>query len=127
MSEPRPTATVARYDALAILFHWLTAILIGAVYALGQLRFIGGRGSALMHWMESTHYALGIAVGCCSPPEHRSHADRLVIHGDSPLHAQLASRPFRAVMWRRSRWVRGYPVGSTSHRDLPRRPISPCP
>ena len=63
MPEPRPTATLARYDVMAILFHWMTAILIGAVYALGQLRFIGGRGSALMHWMESTHYALGIAVG----------------------------------------------------------------
>ena len=63
MSDPRSTAATARYDAPTIVFHWLTAILIGAVYVLGQLRFVGGRGGALMHWMESTHYALGLAVG----------------------------------------------------------------
>lgn len=52
----------ARYDGIAITFHWLTALLIAVLYALGQLRDLPGRGSALSHWMLNTHYSLGLAL-----------------------------------------------------------------
>jgi cytochrome b561 len=51
-----------RYNALAIAFHWLTALLVGSLYALGQLRSLPGRGSALQHLMLTTHYGLGLTL-----------------------------------------------------------------
>ncbi len=63
MSDRPTRPATLRYDTTAIVFHWLTAILIGTVYCLGQLRFIGGRGSVLNHLMVSSHYALGLGVG----------------------------------------------------------------
>ncbi len=64
MQSDRSLATApSRYDPAAILFHWLTALLIGAVYALAQLRSVGGRHSVLLHIMVNAHVALGLAVG----------------------------------------------------------------
>ncbi len=62
MSTRPISQAMPRYDTTAIAFHWLTAVLIGTVYCLGQLRFIGGRGSLLNHLMVSSHYALGLGV-----------------------------------------------------------------
>lgn len=56
------SSRVQRYDAPAILFHWLTAFLIGAVYSLGQLRSLPPRGSTLQHLMLASHYGLGLAL-----------------------------------------------------------------
>lgn len=56
------TTGKGRYGGPAIAFHWLTALLIAALYALGQLRDLPGHGKALSRGMLTTHYSLGLAL-----------------------------------------------------------------
>lgn len=51
-----------RYPALSIYLHWLTLLLIIAVYAFMEFRGIYPRGSAGREWMKHWHFMLGLLV-----------------------------------------------------------------
>ena len=51
-----------RFSPLVIGLHWLTALLIIAVYASMELRGLAPKGSALRDAMKSFHYLLGLSV-----------------------------------------------------------------
>lgn len=52
----------ARYGVLSIALHWLTVLLIVAIYASMELRGIFPKGSALYNGMKTWHYMLGLSV-----------------------------------------------------------------
>jgi superoxide oxidase len=52
----------ARYPNAAIVMHWLTVILIVAVYVLMEFREFYPKGSAIREAMKSWHYTLGLTV-----------------------------------------------------------------
>jgi len=54
--------TPARYSSALIALHWLTLLLLIAVYALMELRGIYPRGSAARAGMMNWHYMLGLSV-----------------------------------------------------------------
>ncbi|MBS0212284.1 MAG: cytochrome b [Proteobacteria bacterium] len=51
-----------RYNPLSIGLHWLTLLLLIAVYALMELRGYAPRGSDLRRGMMNWHYMLGLTV-----------------------------------------------------------------
>ncbi len=51
-----------RYHALSISVHWLTVVLLVAVYALIELRGIYPKGSAASELMKTWHFMLGLTV-----------------------------------------------------------------
>ena len=51
-----------RFSPLVIGLHWLTVLLIIAVYASMELRGVAPKGSALRDAMKSLHYLLGLSV-----------------------------------------------------------------
>lgn len=56
-----PTApTEDRYDSVTIGFHWLTAVLVLALFATGALREYAPRAWHLF-WLEGLHVSVGIA------------------------------------------------------------------
>ncbi len=52
----------SRYDAVTIVLHWLTALLVLALFALAQLWDFAPRDSALKHTMQSLHVSLGVSL-----------------------------------------------------------------
>lgn len=57
------TATPAahdRYDTVTIVFHWLTALFVLALFATGALREYAPRAWRLF-WLEDVHISIGIA------------------------------------------------------------------
>jgi len=54
--------TSERYGALMIGMHWLTLLLLVAVYACVELREFYPRGSELREGLESWHFMLGLSV-----------------------------------------------------------------
>jgi cytochrome b561 len=50
-----------RYDAVTIAFHWLTALLVLALFATGALREYAPRAWHLF-WLEGIHVSLGIGL-----------------------------------------------------------------
>ena len=64
LSTPRhPVNTPAnRYHRLSISLHWLTLLLLIAVYALIELRGIYPRGSEARELMKQWHFMLGLLV-----------------------------------------------------------------
>lgn len=51
-----------RYHALSISLHWLTVLLLIAVYALIELREFYPRGSDIRNLMKTWHFMLGLSV-----------------------------------------------------------------
>lgn len=51
-----------RYHPLLISMHWLTLVLIAAVYALIELRGIFPKGSSAHDLMKTWHFMLGLTV-----------------------------------------------------------------
>jgi cytochrome b561 len=51
-----------RYTSLQITLHWITLLLIVAVYACIELRELYPRGSGIRETLKSWHYTLGLAV-----------------------------------------------------------------
>lgn len=51
-----------RYHGLSIGVHWLTAVLLVAVYALIELRGIYPKGTAAHDLMKTWHFMLGLTV-----------------------------------------------------------------
>lgn len=51
-----------RYHALSITVHWLTLLLLIAVYALIELRGIYPKGTAAHDAMKAWHFMLGLSV-----------------------------------------------------------------
>ena len=51
-----------RYHALSITVHWLTLLLLVAVYALIELRGIYPKGTAAHDAMKTWHFMLGLTV-----------------------------------------------------------------
>ncbi|HEY5292340.1 MAG TPA: cytochrome b [Burkholderiales bacterium] len=54
--------TKSGYGSPAIMFHWVMAVLIVAVYAAMDLKSFSQKGSALREAMASWHYVLGLSV-----------------------------------------------------------------
>ncbi|MGH8122993.1 MAG: cytochrome b [Rudaea sp.] len=54
--------TTDRYHALSISVHWLTLLLLIAVYALIELRGIYPKGTAAYDAMKTWHFMLGLTV-----------------------------------------------------------------
>jgi len=54
--------TTKHYSAALIALHWLTLLLLAAVYALIELRGIYPRGSAAHAAMKAWHFTLGLTV-----------------------------------------------------------------
>jgi cytochrome b561 len=57
-----PVHDDTRYGAWLIRLHWLTLLLLVAVYASIELRELFPRGSDLRNALKDWHYGLGIAV-----------------------------------------------------------------
>lgn len=53
-----------RYHSVMIALHWLTALLLIAVYALIELRDIYPKGSEPRELMKMWHFMLGLSVLC---------------------------------------------------------------
>lgn len=53
---------IQRYHTLSIAAHWLTLLLLVAVYALIELRGLYPKGSDPREVMKSLHFMLGLAV-----------------------------------------------------------------
>ena len=51
-----------RFSPFVIGLHWLTVLLIIAVYASMELRGLAPKGSSLRDAMKSSHYLLGLGV-----------------------------------------------------------------
>jgi cytochrome b561 len=51
-----------RYGALSIGLHWLMLLLIAAVYACMELRFLAPRGSDFREGLKTWHFMLGLSV-----------------------------------------------------------------
>lgn len=51
-----------RYHALSITVHWLTLLLLVAVYALIELRGIYPKGTAARDAMKTWHFMLGLTI-----------------------------------------------------------------
>jgi superoxide oxidase len=51
-----------RYGSLAITLHWLTLLLLVAVYACINLSEVFPRGSGLREGLKAWHYTLGLCV-----------------------------------------------------------------
>ena len=51
-----------RFSPFVIGLHWLTVLLIIAVYASMELRGLAPKGSSLRDAMKSSHYLLGLSV-----------------------------------------------------------------
>jgi cytochrome b561 len=51
-----------RYPRPLIALHWLTLLLLIAVYCAMEFRGQFARGSDPREWMKATHYALGLTV-----------------------------------------------------------------
>lgn len=58
MRSSKPT----RYRPSLVALHWLTLLLLAAVYACIELRGIYPRGSAARELIKEWHYALGLSV-----------------------------------------------------------------
>jgi cytochrome b561 len=56
------TNTKSGYGSPAIVFHWVTAVLMVAAYAAMDLKSFSQKGSALREAMASWHYMLGLWV-----------------------------------------------------------------
>jgi cytochrome b561 len=56
------TSSITRYPRTLIALHWLTLLLLVAVYACIELRGNFPRGSAMRDGLKDWHYALGLAV-----------------------------------------------------------------
>ncbi len=54
--------STARYGSGLIVLHWLTLVLIIAVYATIEMRVLYPRGSALREGLKTLHFMLGLAV-----------------------------------------------------------------
>jgi cytochrome b561 len=54
--------TVSRYGAFPIAFHWLTLLLLVAVYACIELREFFPKGSDPRNALKSWHFMLGLTV-----------------------------------------------------------------
>jgi len=54
----------SRYRPSLIALHWLTLVLLAAVYATMELRGLLPRGSVPRDLMKTSHYFLGLAVFC---------------------------------------------------------------
>ena len=55
-------AQPSRYRPSLVALHWLTLVLLVAVYATMELRGMFPRGSAPRELMKSSHYFLGLSV-----------------------------------------------------------------
>lgn len=51
-----------RYDGLEMTFHWLTAILVVALFGLAETWGFAARGSPLRHGMQDLHVSLGLSL-----------------------------------------------------------------
>ena len=49
-----------RYDGLEMTFHWLTALLVVALFLLAETWDFAARGSPLRHFMQDLHVSLGL-------------------------------------------------------------------
>ena len=49
-----------RYDSLEMTFHWLTAVLVVALFGLAETWDFAPRGSPLRHGMQDLHVSLGL-------------------------------------------------------------------
>jgi cytochrome b561 len=50
------------YDGLAIGLHWVTAVLVVALFALAEIWGFVPRGTPLRHGMQSLHVSLGLTL-----------------------------------------------------------------
>lgn len=62
MNAPSVSVAPLRYPRGLVAMHWLTLLLLAAVYACIELREFYPRGSALREGLKDWHYALGLAV-----------------------------------------------------------------
>ena len=65
VSPDRPASRIGRherYDGISILLHWLTALLVIALFGLAQGWHFAPRHSDLREGMEDLHISLGIAL-----------------------------------------------------------------
>lgn len=61
LPRPSPSAS-SRYAPAVIALHWITVLLIVAVYVLMEFRGIYPRGSEGREMMKSWHYTVGLSV-----------------------------------------------------------------
>ena len=54
--------TAQRYDGLEMTFHWLTAVLVVALFGLAETWDFAPRGSPLRHAMQDLHVSLGLSL-----------------------------------------------------------------
>ena len=57
-----PSNTNTRYSSLTIALHWLTFVLMVAVYAFMELRELFPKGSEPREAMKALHFMLGLTV-----------------------------------------------------------------
>jgi cytochrome b561 len=97
MSSTREApAAAARYDATTIALHWTTAVLVAALWIIGQTIDYWPRGPLRVDY-RSVHILLGTLLGCVIVARlgwRASRGVRLPVEG-APLLAFLA----RAVHW----------------------------
>ncbi|HEX4766859.1 MAG TPA: cytochrome b [Lichenihabitans sp.] len=51
-----------RYDGLEMTLHWLTAVLVVALFGLAETWDFAPRGSVLRHGMQDLHVSLGLSL-----------------------------------------------------------------
>lgn len=56
------TSSTHRYNSLSMAGHWLTLVLLAAVYALIEFRGIFPKGTAAHDAMKTWHFMLGLTV-----------------------------------------------------------------
>jgi cytochrome b561 len=127
-SDRSIAAAPPRYDAVAILFHWLTALLIGTVYVFGQLRSIGGWHTLFWRFMVNTHVALGLALGAVivlrliwrasrRAPEHEQGLMGLAAYaGHIVLYVLMVATVALGILLK---WQGGHPISFFGLFDVP--------
>lgn len=62
MDTTMPPIPAARFPRRLVVLHWLTVLLLAAVYATMELRGLFPRGSASREAIKTAHYFLGLSV-----------------------------------------------------------------
>ncbi|MDK4807832.1 MAG: cytochrome b [Novosphingobium aromaticivorans] len=56
------TGSIIRYDAITILLHWVTALLVVTLFGLAEFWGFLPRGTPLRHELQGLHISLGLVL-----------------------------------------------------------------